>query len=276
MSYSIQMNPAQSARIVEQAIRHGARLVLEPRIWSPEERLWCTVEGTEHLPATACRGGHSLLALSCTRTVQLPPGVSEQNGPGCTTRSLADRCTELIGTCCHAAILLGENRYLFDSDIIEVTAFAGQEPVRMYLSRPEIVHVAQRRRFRRFQPAKSGRVELRWLSEADTITSTLGWLLNVSGDGLACRVEATVADQLLIDDHVQVEFRLSSDDTDNYVLDAILCAKTPASAPERIILGVQFITDQAHEASARAADTLRHRLLMRFVHVEGAPEEADA
>ena len=46
MPYAIDLNKRQSARTLEQAIRHGAEVLLEARIWPDAEPILCRLVET--------------------------------------------------------------------------------------------------------------------------------------------------------------------------------------------------------------------------------------
>lgn len=266
MSYAIDLNARQSARTIEQAIRQQAQTVLEPRAWDDFEHLLCRLE----MPGTP-----SELELVPTLTLTVlsrgeisiqPHGASQKNPqPVC-----VDDLRTLAGTYVDAAILLGEQRYMFSSDVMRVLPGNGPEGgPRLHVSRPNLLQVAQRRRFRRIKLSHSAQVDLSWQREGFGQMSGVAWLCNVSGDGMACRVEDRVADLLWIGDVIDLAFTLAPGDAERYRLQAELVNKTPSGNAGKHILGFQFITDERNAASAEAARLLRKRL------IERAPQLAD-
>jgi hypothetical protein len=143
------------------------------------------------------------------------------------------------------------------------------------MSRPETMQVAQRRKFWRFRPAKSAQVELRWGDESAP-NGAVAWMCNVSGDGLACRVDQRIGEQLWIGDQLLVKFALAPGDPQHYSLSAVLCNKTPAGSEGKLILGLQFMTGPEFEANARAAELLRHHLMAHYGTLADTREGADA
>jgi hypothetical protein len=262
MSYAIDLNERQSARTLEQAIRHQARVVLEPRIWPAEEAIRCQLEACER-PAGQGRRVYSapLVVVADLGGGSKPPGAEVGPAGRAADLALVEKYNVLIGTYCDAILELGENRYLFSTDVTRV------EPsgpiirgVRIYLTRPEVIQVAQRRRFRRIQLPQAAQVEIRWKGEDGSGGGGIGWLYNIGQEGLACRVDSALADRLWIGQEIKIGFSLRPAELEHYALDAVICNKTPAGTPDRTILGMQFLSGAGHEASGTMQETLRRRL----------------
>ncbi len=266
MSYAIELNPRQSARTLEQAIRQQAQAVLEPRAWDGEEHLFCRLEAPGsplELDATPIL---AVSVLSRGETSIHPHGV-EQKRPAPIG---VDELHSLVGTYLDAVILLGEQRYMFSTDLLRVLPPAETEALpRVHLARPGILQVAQRRRFRRIKLSHSAQVDLTWIREGLGRMGGVGWLCNVSGEGIACRTEERIADMIWIGDELEVEFTLAPGDAERFRLQGVLVNKTPTGNLGKSILGIQFQTDEAHVQGAKAAGLLRQRL------VERAPQLAD-
>ena len=207
MSYAIELNKRQSNRIIEQALRRQAEIMLETRTAAEDEPLVGEIEQDQ-----ACT-----LALS----LQRDPGVLLDN---------------LIGVYTDGHLSMGESRYLFSTHIIDVTP--NGRFGRLIVARPETVLVVQRRRFWRAQLAESSQVRVSY-DTPDGPEAVLGSLCNISPGGLAMKLDQHQAEGLLIGETVQAHFVLPElDRTFNF--EAIVCSKTPAGSPEAIILGVQF------------------------------------
>jgi hypothetical protein len=267
MAYAIDLSARQSSRTLEQAVRHHAEISLQPRIWSEDTSVPCRLVSIE-TPIGWQSRRPCLVVEICG---DLPGG---QAGSRPSSTSTANHDVEsgplgsLIGTYCDATMQLGENRYLFCSDVVAVQgpcSPGGRS--RVYLARPEVVQVAQRRRSWRFRPAQSSRVELTWTDPERTRNEGIGWLCNVSAEGLACRADASVAERLGIGEQVTLSFALAPGEPERFMLDAVLCNKTPAGTEGTMILGLQFMTGQGHQSSAVAAENLRRKLLARYAPV---------
>ncbi len=268
MSYAIDLNPRQTTRIIEQALRHRAPVILEPRIFNDDESLRGQFEAS--LPAGATNGRPAsvvvtLLAPTPAQAAIEPPHITLQE------------LNLLVGTCCDGIMSLGESRYLFDADVVRVEPCA--EPnmlARVYLTRPESLQVMQRRRFSRFRPARSTQVELRWQKDAQTLGGAIAWLCNISPDGLACRTERRIAEQLWIGDRITLEFTLAAGENNHFVLDATLCSKTPGGTDDKTILGLQFTCDPGNETLSRAVERLRVHLQNRLGSPVTQPRGAES
>ncbi|UCG33961.1 MAG: PilZ domain-containing protein [Phycisphaerales bacterium] len=207
MSFAIELNERQSNRILEQAMRRQAEVMLETKL------------GAENGPIIG------EIAPGQAHTI----GLKIKSDPGVLLDSL-------IGVFAEGYIQMGECRYLFSTHIIDV-ASDGRHG-RMILARPQTLMVLQRRRFWRTQYAESSDVEISY--EAGPLTQTvIGALCNISPGGMAVRLKGTQADSLLIGETVRTRFELPNL---NHVFkfDAVLCNKTPGAEGEAVLLGLQF------------------------------------
>lgn len=260
MPYAIDLSPRQSARTLEQAVRHQAQVVLEPRLWSDGGQIRCRLAAYEY-SVTGRRPRSAPLLLMVDPEDAGSPRAGEP--PLDTAGELArlQRFNSLLGTYCDAVLELGDHRYMFSADIVRVEPSASaHEGPRLYLSRPEVVQVAQRRRFGRVQLAHSSQIEIRWIHEDGTTGGGVGWLYNISPDGLACRTDAMMADRLWIGQELRLDFTLKPGDPEHFVLSAVLCNKTAAGTTDRMILGLQFLSGPGYESSATMREALRRRL----------------
>lgn len=265
MPYAIDLSARQSSRTLEQAVRHRAEVMVYSRILPRDDPIMARLVSIE--TPIGWQSRRPCLVLEVFNG--LPPqardaaSTGEQNGGS---------LESLVGTYCDVSLRLGENRYLFCSDVVAVQGPSGSggRP-RIYLARPETLQVAQRRRSWRFRPAQSSRVEITWVNAEKTKTEGIGWLCNVSAEGLACRTDLNVAAQLGIGEEITLSFALTPGDPERFVLDAVLCNKTPAGTEGTMILGMQFLVGQGHQASAAAAEALRRKLLARYAPVVDTP-----
>lgn len=76
---------------------------------------------------------------------------------------------------------------------------------------------------------------------------------NISQDGMACRADVAASDVLLIGDTVDSSFDLPRCPR-HFKLKAVVCNKTPAADEGKVILGLQFVRDQADR---EASESLR-------------------
>jgi hypothetical protein len=265
MAYAIDLSARQSSRTLEQAVRHHAEIMVYPRVLEGDDPIVSRLVSIETPIGWQSRRPCLVLEVFTGMPVQRSESGMPDNGD-------SDALETLIGTYCDVSLQLGENRYLFCGDVVAVQgpASPGARP-RVYLARPETLQVAQRRRSWRFRPAQSSRVELTWINAEKSKTEGIGWLCNVSAEGLACRTEANVAEQLGIGEQVSVAFALTPGDPERFVLDAVLCNKTPAGTEGTMLLGLQFLVGQGHQASAAATEALRRKLLARYAPVVDTP-----
>ncbi len=282
MDYGITLNPRQTARTIEQANRHRAEVLVDARIWPGTRALRCRLappdpaclatRGLKVIMLAPCRGeGPESSQVGEKARDDLQWSQAEDAGP---RHSM--KWEDLVGTYCDLTVRLGEQRYLLSCDVVHVERYS-QDPddVRIFLSQPQTLQVAQRRRFRRIRLSQSAQVELSWGGADHAANSSLAWLCNLSVDGLACRLDARMADQILIGDRLRACFSLTPGDTQRFELDAVLCNKIPAGTEGKVILGLQFLTDDAHRTSAEAVNRLRGRLMKSFAEPAGRTEGAD-
>jgi hypothetical protein len=278
MSYAIDLNQRQSARTLEQAIRYQAATILEPRIWQPGEIIHCQLQACE-LPGAARRlYAAPLTMVTCPEEAAALPAAPPIGLSSRAADMLAlERFNPLIGTYCDATVEMGENRYLFSSDVTRVEpAWPGRQGVRIYVTRPETLQVAQRRRFRRIQLPQASQIEIRWRGEDDATGKGVGWLYNIGQDGIACRTDTLLADRLFIGQEVMIDFSLRPGEQEHFVLDAVICNKTPAGTADRTILGMQFLVGQGHNATATVREALRRRLRVISTSPAGIRKGVDA
>lgn len=125
------------------------------------------------------------------------------------------------------------------------------------LERPQTIAVFERRRSRRAILAPSSEVRLQWRESGRTHRHRVS-LLNVSPDGLACRVEDAVAAGIDTNECLRASFELPGFDTP-IVLGVRIKNKTPGSEG-CTILGLQIVKT---EADADAILALRNAVEAR-------------
>ncbi len=268
MSYAIDLSERQSIRTLEQAARHGVELRLFPRHDPDHPPILCHLEPDDQ-PRTFGLPRRFLIAVinpapdPAETPVPLPPPPDAQ------------ACLALAGTYCDADFHLGGHRYLFSTDVANVDIDAEQDRIALWLARPAVIQVAQRRAYRRIRLAQSSQVNLKWAEDDHGMSSGIGWLCNISKAGLACRTEPPIADRLCIGEPLQVEFSFSPDTSERFQFDAVLCSKTPAGTQGKIILGIQFVVGPGHESSARAAEALQRRLTDWYARIPSFQEGSE-
>ncbi len=277
--YALELSARQSARTLEQAVRHRAVVELRPRIAPDDEPIHCRLEAVAACDASPGRG-------PCLRLVPLAPGehpdddldddhddVPRERVPG--RAAPLETYARLVGTYCDATLRLGEHRYVFSTDVVGVRARPSVGSPELHVARPDVLQVRQRRRFWRFEPAQSAQVHLRWSTNDQPFGTGVGWLCNVSPDGLACRVQMRVADQLQIGDELRADLALVPGESEPIHVEVALCNKTPGGSEGAMILGLQVLRGEGHEDSARGAELLRRQLLSRYAPIADASTGED-
>lgn len=259
MSYAIDLSPRQSSRTLEQAVRHKAVVLLEPRIWSDVITLTCTMEERSRQASNLPEAGRFIVLcceLNREDNASLLRAADQSHAS-----DVLDAFRRLVGTYCDLAIQLGEHVFLASADVVKVDVPPPQaDAVRIWMAAPATLQVAQRRRFRRIQLAESCRVWLRSLGEKEATHEDIGWLCNISSEGLACRVDAATANRTWIGDRLHVIFTLTPTDMQRFAFDAVVCNKTPAGTEGKMILGLEFTIDAEHAESTALSEALRKRL----------------
>lgn len=260
MSYAIDLNNRQSARTLEQAIRQHAQVIVEPRAWNDHRHLVCRLE-----PTGSPLDLDIVPLITLAVLGQCEAGLDLMGGEATTYKSIdADELHGITGTYIDAVISLGEQRYMFSSDLLRMQSpkSSGEAP-QVHLTRPAILQVAQRRRFRRIILSHSAQVELSWNRAGEPTMGGVAWLCNISGEGLACRTEERIAETMWIGEELDIEFTLAPGDSERFNLQGVLCSKTASGNLHKAILGIQFFIDENHPASAANVRVLRKRLMDR-------------
>lgn len=230
MEYAIDLSPRQSARTLEQAVRYQATVLIEPGLWPDSDGM---------------KGRLAALEADNLRAELTEPSML--------------RPSAMVGSECDVTLLLGHDRFLFTTHASD----AGHSDKRWWVSlaRPTRIQVCQRRRFWRVKLAESSQVQLR--RDAEGAGSEIrGWLCNISGEGMACLVEAGEAEELRIGETIATSFALP-DGGPPFRLDAVLCNKTPNAESDRIILGMQFL-EPASSGTSGPARRLNEFLVQRY------------
>ncbi len=161
-------------------------------------------------------------------------------------------------------VVHGERQFRFLAIVTAVPAW-GERRV-LGVSRPSEIEFTERRRFLRAKPAPSSTVELTW-RDANATHRCRAALLNISADGMACRVEDSTA--AVIGEggaSLQTEFRLPGR-AEPFRMDATIMNRTPAS-PGHTILGLQFVRSMDAAGQVAALKQLLETHLSAQTHVE--------
>jgi hypothetical protein len=209
MRHTIKLDADSTHRAIENAVRTQAQIVLE--ISASTDR---TINGF-----LIC-GDEAALLIETTGQLSMP--VDDLLNTPCDVRVYADQRFRFTSTI-SAAPRWGESRSLA-------------------IARPKNICVLERRETLRARLAPSTRVKLEW-DDAGVNHRHLAAILNVSPDGLACRIDDSAAAAIQPDAVIRVRFELpgglNRPQSRLFNLAATVSNKTPASEG-CTILGLQF------------------------------------
>lgn len=237
MKYAISISERQSRRVLEQAVRMQSQLLIEPTGMPDRTMLGFVASGDADVVVAELTGPpHPWLRSLTGRTV----GVQ----------------------------LFVQERYLFESCVLAGPSWHDGE--QLTLTAPRVLQVVQRRRFWRAQLAPSIRVALHWRNGGRP-QHTHCPLLNVSAEGLACKLDAGAAQALGVGNRVSCEFRLPGANRE-IRLDAVVRNCSPAS-DDTWIVGVEFELNPADPGVAAAQQELRDILYRPQFAMSGVESE---
>lgn len=153
---------------------------------------------------------------------------------------------DIVDARCEAYVH-ADRRFRFTSVITAVPSWGASRSIA--IERPRLIRVLERRRFLRATLAPSSGVELEWRHQGKTHRHTVD-LLNISADGMACRIEDGIAACLDRQYSVRVYFELPGPH-DPFRFTARVTNKTPGSEGCAIV-GLQFAT-RTEDAAAMTA-----------------------
>lgn len=204
MKSTIRLDSEVSHRIIENAIRTQAQTVLESPAF-PDATI----------NAFMISGDQTALLMEVTSQLFAP-------------------AEQLLNAPCEAQLYC-DQRYRFATVINAIPQWGNSRS--LAIARPKTISVIDRRRFLRAKLAPSTTVKLQW-QRAGVTQRHVAAMLNISPEGLACRVADGAAMAVEADDPVQVRFEFA--DLDRlFSLEAVVSNKTPASEGS-IILGLRF------------------------------------
>ncbi|MBN2447549.1 MAG: PilZ domain-containing protein [Phycisphaerae bacterium] len=227
MQAVIDLTPRQARRVLEQALRGGADLEIEPRTRPEDEPLHGRIIGQD---------GNLLRVDLVEGAPRLPVAT-------------------LLGAFCDVRMVLSGQLYLFSTCVVDV--LDTHSPVRLLLAVPDTIHVANRRRFERRTLSEFTQVRL-WPQGSKT--PYICELCNISGDGLACRmVRGELEELLLVGDEVRVRFGMMSSG-EVFELQSVVCNKSVTHDRTQLIVGVEFRSSPADQQTTDAVRRLRTAL----------------
>lgn len=220
----IKLDPATTTQTIDAAIRTQAQIVLEAPQWENVTLNGFLISGDDRA---------LLMELTGKPKIRLNtlPNISVQ------------------------AQLYAEQRFVFESRITATPKWGATQSIA--IERPTSLRVLDRRRFARARLAPSSTVKLEWTHDglARRYSATL---LNISPDGLACRVEEPAAEAIDAGDIIVSRFNLPQSEQ-LFDLESSVLNKTP-TGEGTYILGLQFVRSQRFvETLARLRLTLSGR-----------------
>lgn len=223
MLLTVDLNPRHAARVLEQAARNRALLELEAR---------CRPDN-ETITAKLIRVEGRLLCIELTRGQNVAP-------------------LDLMGAFCEVRLLLAEQLYFFTTCVLDVPD--GDPPNRLLVSAPDLVQVANRRRFERTDATAASQVRV---YPRGTAAPLVGLIQSISAGGMCCVIPGAGADELLlVGDPVRIQFELAGV-AEWFELPAVICTKQLDEPAAQLKLGLEFCADRADPAQANALDRFR-------------------
>jgi len=207
MPFLFDLGFSQSNRVIEQAVRRRAEITLEPRSWPDHEALPVVVFGS----------GERFLHVETVAKHDLP-------------------LESLVGVHLDAQMTLGQTLYIFDSHLTDID-YDRTKPA-LLLNRPRTLKVVQRRRFQRKALRSTCRVHLD-PDPGGNGGPVTGELLNLSPDGMACRLGEEAAGSMPVGQRLHVAF-CPQDAESGFEFDAVLTNKSQAGSEGNFILGLAF------------------------------------
>ncbi len=212
--YAFDLKPRQAQRVWEQAVRARMTVTLTPR----------TDESLQLVGRLHSRTGESFW-------IELD-------------QAAADDTPALQSVCCDGEIDLAGCRYLFHTNVLAARVDDDPGgPGLIEIARPDVLQVLQRRRFVRAEVQESAPVQLSRGVEGGGRTaawSSTACLLNLSLDGLACRLERAAADGVGVGQVVQTSFALDGA-PEPFALDAVIKSKIPAGTEGLVVMGLHLL-----------------------------------
>ena len=153
---------------------------------------------------------------------------------------------KLVGVACEARIY-DDQRYSATTRVLALPAWGNT--LAIALAHPASLRVLDRRRFHRAKLAPSSEVDIEWKVDGVARRQTVK-LLNVSTDGMACRIDQSAAAGLTKRQRLRVGFAIPGAEQ-RVQLEARITNLTPASAGS-FIVGLQFMASKGDAAAIRA------------------------
>lgn len=231
MLMTFDLTERQASRVLEQALRTGAELEIEPRNGNTEGSLAGQLKTRE---------GRLLGVRIAPRTGNRP-------------------LTELMGVFCDVRIVLMGNQYVFTSCVVDTS---DSEATLLYFSAPDTIHVSNRRAFERTNVHVASQVRL---CPAGQSVATVGLLTNISPTGLACTMPGLELEEtLFVGDRLRIIFELAGA-AGNFNLAAEVCDKRTRREKQQLELGLEFRIEAEDQVGQQTLGRLRKFLAQLFI-----------
>lgn len=235
------LSPRQAARVLEQALRTRATVEVETRQLPDDSFIHGILEKRE---------GRILEML----VESIPPGVWPAG---------------LTGAFCEVRVRLSEHVYLFTTFIPEV--LEETRPLRLRLAVPEVIQVANRRRFERLCVPAAAQVHIQARQRAQV---HVGLLADVSASGLSCAIPTPEHDEvLLVGDVLHVTFELPGFD-EKFELPVVVCNKALSRDRQLLTIGLEFHVAGGDPSASAHLERLQAALCEMISDSTGADERS--
>ncbi|MGE3181657.1 MAG: PilZ domain-containing protein [Phycisphaerae bacterium] len=237
MTATLDLTEPQAARVMEQAIRSGARIELDMR----------PLESGRPFTGFIREREKTLLRI------QLDSGQAVIG-------------QEYVGAFCDVQMMLSGELYQFSSCVIDITDYGRSELV---IATPQAIQVMNRRRFVRKAPNEGLTIQL-FPPKAEAAFQTT--LTNISVTGLSVRGHrGDLDDVLFVGDEVRINIDLP-EIGESFELPAVICTKTLDSDRTNMLVGLEFFEVNATEDELATLTRLRAHLndpSLGFVETDG-------
>lgn len=240
MMMTFDLSERQASRVLEQALRGGVDLEIEPRNWNGDAVLSGVLRSRE---------GRLL-------TVRI--------GPRNSTRPL----TELMGRFCDVRCRLSGELYIFSTCVLDVSDL---DPGTVLLAQPDAIQIVNRRGFERTAVHVASQIRL--CPRGQSVAS-VGLLNNISATGLACTIPGLELDEsLCIGDEVLAVFELAGA-VGSFELNCVVCDKRVRRESQQVELGLEYRVAPADQTGTLVLTRLRRLLAQVSSHQTKANGEA--
>ncbi len=214
-----QLDPGETARVLAKALQVCAEIELHVRS-----------EGVDYeSPATLIGEDGSYLLLNRETQWRTGEGESAQRPfPNSDARCAV-----------HVVMEVGDTRYAFDTRFPDTAAQSDPRVIQVF--KPDTLWLADRRRSPRRRLQRPTEVVLR-ATGAEVRWRCKAAMLNLSADGIACRIPAADAASLGVGQTLLAAFRVD-DSSPDFILQARITNLTEGGTVDQMVIGLEFIAD---------------------------------